>query len=101
MKTTIWLLLALGILIYSSEPTISFKPFSIEFGRPYIPFAVFFLVLSLVLFQIQNRRDVKREVIQEYYPLGWKDGKEYTIKRIKEEIHSRDLKNKNTNSKPQ
>lgn len=31
MKTIFWLLVALFFIIYSSEPTITFKPFSIEF----------------------------------------------------------------------
>lgn len=54
MKTTIYLILAIAWLLYLSEPTISFKPFSIEFGKPYAPFAWSFLMIAIVLFQIQS-----------------------------------------------
>jgi len=57
MKTIICLIISVAFLIYSSEPTINFKPFSISFEKPYIPFAIVFFVISLALFKIQIDRD--------------------------------------------
>jgi hypothetical protein len=54
MKTLIYLTLFIAWVIYLSEPTISFKPFSVEFAKPYIPFAWSFLILAIILFQIQT-----------------------------------------------
>lgn len=53
MKITIYSILFIALFVWLSEPTISFKPFSIEFGKPYMPFAWFFLILAIILFQIQ------------------------------------------------
>ena len=54
MKIAFYLLLSIAWGIYLAEPTISFKPFSIEFAKPYQPFAWLFLMLSIVLFQLQS-----------------------------------------------
>ena len=54
MKLVIYSVLAIAWLIYLAEPTISFKPFSIEFAKPYAPFAWFFLLLAIVFFQVQS-----------------------------------------------
>lgn len=76
MKTTLSIIIALGFIIYSSEPKISFKPFSISFESPYIPFALFFMVLSISLFQIQAREK------------GYYKGAEDMIKEIKLKIEN-------------
>ncbi len=54
MKLIIYSILCIAWLLYLSEPTISFKPFSIEFAKPYAPFAWFFLILAIILFQLQT-----------------------------------------------
>lgn len=54
MKTIFWIILLLVVLAYSAQPEISFKPFSLTFKTPYTPFAIFFLIVSLSLFQIQS-----------------------------------------------
>lgn len=54
MKTIIYSVIFIAWLLYISEPTISFKPFSVEFGKPYAPFAWLFLSIAIVLFQIQS-----------------------------------------------
>jgi hypothetical protein len=63
MKTTFWILFTLFMIIYSSEPTIKFKPFSISFESPYVPFALFFLFLSISFFSIHYQ---KKGVVQGY-----------------------------------
>ena len=63
MKTLIWSIVVLAFLFYTSEPTINFKPFSISFEKPYIPFAILFFVISMVLYTIQvDRNAYKRGV---------------------------------------
>lgn len=57
MKPAIYSILTIAWLIYLSEPTISFKPFSIEFAKPYTPFAWLFLIIAIVLFQTQSYND--------------------------------------------
>ena len=64
MKTTFWILFALFMIIYSAEPNIKFKPFSISFESPYIPFAIFFLILSILRFHI-----LSVEAILDFDPL--------------------------------
>lgn len=85
MKTTIYLLIALFFIVYSSKPTITIKPFSIEFESPYTPFAFFFLTISLALFQLQSRIDAKNETFKEYYTKGFKEGSEFTVEEIKKQ----------------
>ena len=57
MKIAIYSILAIAWLLYLSEPTISLKPFSIEFGKPYSPFAWLFLMIAIVLFETQAHSD--------------------------------------------
>lgn len=57
MKLTIYLILAIAWLIYLSQPTISFKPFSIEFAKPYIPFGWLCIIIAIVCFEKQGHRD--------------------------------------------
>jgi hypothetical protein len=82
MKTTFWILFCVGLIIYSAQPTITFKPFSIDFGKPYTPFAILFLGVSLILFGLQTRRDTKTELIKTLYSEGAKDGYNEAIKDI-------------------
>ena len=74
MKTLIYLTLFIAWVIYLSEPTISFKPFSVEFAKPYIPFAWAFLLLAIILFQIQTDK------------IAYKRGVNDTIEIIEEEL---------------
>jgi len=67
MKTSFTIVLLLAVLIYSAKPIINFKPFTITFEAPYIPFALFFLLVSLSLYQIQ------------YKEIGFKEGVNKTI----------------------
>jgi hypothetical protein len=76
MKIVIYSLLAIAWLIYMSEPNISFKPFSIEFGKPYHPFAWLFLVVAIVLFQKQQ--------YEIGYEKGMNDLYEYLVKDLKD-----------------
>ena len=57
MKTTIYLILAIAWLIYLSQPTISFKPFSIEFAKPYIPFGWLCVIIAMICFEAQGFKD--------------------------------------------
>lgn len=65
MKLAIYSILAIAWLLYLSEPTISLKPFSIEFGKPYSPFAWLFLMIAIVLFQVQSDKDAYRRGIDD------------------------------------
>lgn len=78
MKTLFTILFVVAILVYSSQPKINFKPFSIDFEKPYIPFAIFFLVLSISLFQLQQSKTSHKE--------GYKDGVEDMANEIKKQI---------------
>lgn len=86
MKTTFWILFFLLVLGYSSKPNITLKPFSIDFESPYIPFGIVFLVLSLTCFNLQTRKDTKKEVFKDYYVEGLNDGFDNAIKSINEEL---------------
>jgi hypothetical protein len=74
MKLIIYSVIFIGWLLYLSEPIISFKPFSIEFGKPYMPFAWLFLITAVVLFQIQSDKIAYRRGIND------------TIEIVKEEL---------------
>ena len=65
MKIAIYSVLFIAWFIYLSEPTISFKPFSIEFGKPYMPFAWFFLILAIILFQLQTDKIAYRRGVDD------------------------------------
>jgi hypothetical protein len=65
MRTTIYLILAIAWLLYLSEPTISFKPFSIEFAKPYTPFGWLFLMIALVLFDLQSHKTAYEEGVSD------------------------------------
>jgi hypothetical protein len=71
MKSIIIILFSIFCLVYSSSPKVNFKPFSVSFETPYLPFAIFFLVLSISLFQIQSQKD-------EYYK-GFSKGVDFVI----------------------
>ena len=90
MKTTFWILFALFMIIYSAEPNIKFKPFSISFESPYIPFALFFLVLSISFFGIHYQKKGEKqgriEGLEEYYPKGFKEGSDFIIEEINKKI---------------
>ena len=88
MKTTFWILFTVFCLIYSSKPTIAFKPFSIEFGSPYTPFGIVFLIIALSCFNLQIRKDTKKEVFKDYYVEGLKDGFDNAIKSINKELEN-------------
>lgn len=74
MKIAIYSLLTIAWLMYLSQPTISLKPFSIEFAKPYTPFAWLFIIIGIVLFQIQSYND------------GINTGVDKTIQFIKQEL---------------
>ncbi len=86
MKTTIWILVSLFFLVYSSKPTITFKPFSVDFGSPYTPFGIFFLVIALSCFNLQSRKHAQDEYLEKYYRKGWRAGSDFTIEQINEKI---------------
>jgi hypothetical protein len=67
MKTTIYIIIAIFWLLYTSEVSISFKPFSIEFAKPFTPFAWLFLLLSIVFFQIQSYKNGYREGVDDAF----------------------------------
>lgn len=90
MKTTFWILFALVMITYSAEPNIKFKPFSISFESPYVPFALFFLVLSISFFGIHYQKKGEKqgriEGLEEYYPKGFKEGSDFIIEEINKKI---------------
>ena len=89
MKTTFWLLLGLFFIIYSSKPTIVFKPFSIEFASPYTPFGILFLILALSCFDLQSRKNGNFEAFEKYYKIGFKDGSDFTFEQINDTLKER------------
>lgn len=83
MKTIFLTTLMIVILIYSSKPVITLKPFSLSFETPAIPFAIVFMMFSIMLFQYQGQRDTKIKLIKTVYAEGVKDGYNEAIKDIK------------------
>jgi hypothetical protein len=75
MKTTIILLIALAFVIYSGDPIIKFKPFSISFQSPHMPFALFFLMLAIAFYGVHFDKKA--------YKRGFNDGYEFTINEFK------------------
>jgi len=86
MKTSFWILFSLFFIIYSSKPTLSIKPFAISFESPYTPFGIIFLILSLSCFQLQTRKDTKKELIKTYYVEGINDGFDKAVESINLEL---------------
>lgn len=77
MKIAFYLLLAVVWFAYLSEPTISFKPFSVEFGKPFLPFAWLFLIISLTLFDLQSHK------------IAYKKGVEDAVEVVKEVLNEK------------
>jgi len=71
MRTTLDILIAIFFLVFLSNPKINFKPFSVNFETPLVSFAVLFMILSVILFQINSERQ------------GFKKGVEKSIETIK------------------
>ena len=82
MKTTIWLLVCAFFIIYSSKPTVHFKPFAIIF----LGISIIFLGISLILFQLQARREGKYDALEKYYKIGFKEGSDFTIEQINKKL---------------
>lgn len=78
------------MIIYSAAPIIKFKPFSISFESPYIPFALFFLILSISFFGIHYQKKGKKqgriEELEEYYSKGFKEGSDFILEEINKKI---------------
>lgn len=64
MKTIFIIIAILALGIYHAEPTISFKPFSVTFEKPYMPFAALCLIGAIVFYSLQ------------YESIGYKKGQE-------------------------
>lgn len=62
MKIAIYIIILLAVLIYSGNPTINFKAFTVSFEKPYLPFAIFFLIASIAMYTMQ------------YNTIGYKKG---------------------------
>lgn len=72
MKTTLFILFGIACIIYTGNPTINFKPFSISFEKPYLPFATLFLILAIVCYSIQ------------YEKIGYRNGVNDTVDIVKD-----------------
>jgi len=65
MKTIIYSIFVIAWLLYLSDMTIKFKPFSISFNSPYLAFAWLFLVMAIVLFQIDSDKKAYKRGIDD------------------------------------
>jgi NADH:ubiquinone oxidoreductase subunit 2 (subunit N) len=65
MRTTITLIIAFIALLYASGITIKFNPVSIEFKNLALGFALFFLWISISLFQYQSYKQGKIDKFNE------------------------------------
>jgi len=77
MKIVIYALLAIAWMLWLAEPTIKFKPFSISFASPCIAFAWLFLIVSIILFQVDSHNK------------GYKEGADKAIKTINKIIEEK------------
>lgn len=89
MKTTITITLVILVLFHLAEPNIKFKPFSISFDAPYLPFATLFLIISLSFFGIHYRNKgyakAVEEVTLEAYQIGFNEGVDKVIEKVNKE----------------
>jgi hypothetical protein len=76
MRTAGTILFAIIVFIYAANPAINFKPFSVKLETPYVSFGILFLIISLILFQIQSEKS------------GYKKGFEAGVKKSIELIES-------------
>lgn len=76
MKTVIYTLFTIAWMLWLAEPTIKFKPFSISFASPLIPFAYLTLIVSIILFNVHSELKGYKE--------GYKKGQERTIELLDE-----------------
>lgn len=74
MRIVFDILIAIIFLVFLATPKINFKPFSINFETPLVPFAVLFLIISIILFQINSEK------------IGYKKGYEKAVKNCIEII---------------
>ena len=71
MKTTFFIIITLAVIVYSGNPSIKLKPFQISFEKPYLPFAILFLILSVMFYTLQ------------YTKIGYRQGVEDVIEQLK------------------
>lgn len=90
MKTIVALIVFIVMITYIAEPTLTFKPFSLKFEKPYMPFAWIFLVLAIVFFQIGARRDGYKEGLTNGIEAGYKAGSDHVLDLIKKSIKKED-----------
>jgi len=77
MKTILIILFSALFFIYVGKPTVNFKPFSVNFETPYLPFAVFFLILSIHFYCMQ------------YEKIGYKNGVNDTVKIVEKIVNEK------------
>lgn len=82
MKTALLILVVIVFAIYVSEPTISLKPFSVSFEKPYIPFAILFLAITIACYTLQYEDVGYKKGLKKGFELGYKNCREDVVKMI-------------------
>lgn len=86
MKTTFIIIAILALGIFYSEPTISFKPFSVTFEKPYMPFAALCLIGAIVFYSLQYEeigfKKGQEKGFSQGYEAGFKNCREQLYKTI-------------------
>lgn len=80
MKTIIWLIIIIAIMLYIAGLEISFKPFSIKFNNLANLLGMIFLILAMLCWDYTSWSRGYKE--------GYKEGGEYAIKSIEKEVKS-------------
>lgn len=70
MKTILWLILVLALIIFAARPKLNFNPFSVTFETPYFAIGIAFLLIGLSLIQYES------------YKRGVKEGLNHTIEKL-------------------
>lgn len=86
MKLILSTLFFIIILVFLSVPNIEFKPFTVTFEKPYTPFAMVFLVLSIILFNKQAVKDSRKNRETNIARYSYKLGVSNTLKSVNEKI---------------
>ncbi len=82
MKTIFIIIAIIALGIFYSEPTISFKPFSVTFEKPYMPFAALCLIGAIVQYQEIGFKKGQEKGFSQGYEAGFNNCREQLYKRI-------------------
>jgi hypothetical protein len=79
IKTILWLILAVGLFLWTAKTTISFSPFKIVFEKLWTAIGIIVLCIGIGLLQYQQYKD------------GLEDGRKNTIDSLNEMLKAKSI----------